>query len=159
MKTWTAAAHNYREYDKRQQQKTSDALPDRKAQEEQDRQDMANLTQAMNDLERFIITDGREALELLSASKRHIVLGEEKEGGGMTTVYFLDGKGLQKSVEVSGTSLAYLKEIPKPAISNLSVMEAVMAAVKLGRKDPKELVTWLRGELDKIAAASPATAE
>ena len=156
MQNWKTAAQAYQKNAERQRQQTTSLLPARKEQEERERQDMAELMQAVTDLQQFIANDGPAALELLSASKRHIILGENNDGGGMTTVYFLGDKGLQMSVEPSGTRLAYMKEIPAAKIRDISVIETVTAATTLGCKNSQELVAWIRDELDKIAAAAPA---
>ncbi|MBI5654397.1 hypothetical protein HZC53_01955 [Candidatus Uhrbacteria bacterium] len=101
--------------------------------------------------------EGVLALELLKASGRHIILGEEQPEGGFTTVYFLNGDGLRKSDEAAGTWTAYASpnQIPAPKLSPITLGEAAKAALTLGRKQPGELVHWLREELDKIAAAAP----
>jgi hypothetical protein len=98
---------------------------------------------------------GLEAIELLKASRRHIIFGEDPPEGGHTVVYFLDGEGLRRSCEASGTWTAYSTSVPQPKLFPISALEAVQVAVKFGRKDPDGLIRWLREELDKIALAAP----
>jgi hypothetical protein len=155
MNTWIAASNNYRAESQRQQHQTT-ALPDSKAQKEQESKIIQEtIAQAIFDFEQFMKTHGQAVLELLTASKRHIVLTERNEGGGLATVYFIDGNGLHVSVEATGTRLAYLNQTPSSKIQTVSVAEAVTAAVIMSSKNPKELITWLRVELDKIANAAP----
>ncbi|MFA4954103.1 MAG: hypothetical protein WC641_02230 [Patescibacteria group bacterium] len=112
--------------------------------------------QVARKLQDFLVSRlGLEALELLKASRRHIIFGEDPPEGGHTVVYFLNGEGLRQSCEASGMWTAYSASVPRPSLSLISALEAVQAAVKFGRKDPDGLLRWLREELDKIALAAP----
>lgn len=99
--------------------------------------------------------DGRSACELLSASGRHINFGEERDGGGYGVVYFIDGKGLQQSVEAMGMWTAFSSDVKKPEISIISARQAIMAAVEHGGIDTGKVMEWLRSQLDQIANAAP----
>ncbi len=114
------------------------------------------IAQAATDLHTFMRSEeGRSALALLQESRRHFIFGEDSDGGGYGTVYYLDGTGLHRSIEAMGMWVAYSKEVAKPKISSITAHEAVTAAVENGRKKPSEIISWLRAELDKIAAAAP----
>jgi hypothetical protein len=112
------------------------------------------ISAAARELQEFLRSDeGRLALALLKAAKRHIIFGEEREDG-YAQVAFIDGGGIQRSIEPGGESWAYHRgEIPKPIISPITAHAAVEAAVCFTKKKPNEVVPWLLGELDKIADA------
>lgn len=113
---------------------------------------------AARQLQEFLASPlGLEALELLKASRRHIIFGEDPPESGHTVVYFLDGEGLRQSCEASGSWTAYSTSVPQPHLSSVSALEAVQVAAKYGRKNPDGLIRWLREELDKIAVAAPTT--
>ena len=92
-------------------------------------------------------------MELLGAAKCHLVFGEEDEGV-YAQVFFIDANGIQQSHEPHGTWTIYAKQkLPAPKISRVTSQEATRAAVWYAGRNPKEVMTWLRGELDKIADA------
>lgn len=119
------------------------------------------IEQAARMLDLFLESDeGKAALELLSASRRHIRFGERPESG-MTTVYFLNGDGLRKSVEAAGMWTAYAKDVPPPRLSPLTALEAISVAANPecgadGGRKPDRIIPWLRIELDAIAMKAPA---
>lgn len=115
----------------------------------------ADIDRGTIELEQFLSSEGQALKELLRASKRHLNFGEEREGGGYGVVYFIDGNGLQQSVEAMGTWTAYSKDVPEPKLTSITAREAVEAAVHYGGKKATEVVNWLRGELDKIANSAP----
>jgi hypothetical protein len=114
----------------------------------------AQIADAGRELEQFVNSEeGRAAMGLLGAAERHIIFGEEA-GGGYAQVFFIDANGIQKSHEAHGMWTIYSKEkLPEPKISRATSQEAAKAAVWYARRKPKEVVTWLRGELDKLANA------
>lgn len=123
----------------------------------------SEIDAAVHDLEAFLRSeDGAAARTLLATSGRHINFGETREGGGYETVYYIDGTGLHSSYEAFGTWTAYARtnEVPSPRISAITAREAIEAATAIhdmvnARKKPAEVVSWLREELNKIAAKAP----
>jgi hypothetical protein len=117
-----------------------------------------DIDQGTIELEQFMRNEGQAAMELLQASNRHICFGENYDGGGFGEVYFIDGRGLQKSIEAMGMWVAYRSDIiPKPELSPITARQAIQAAAQHGGKKATEVVSWLHAELDKIASAAPAT--
>ncbi len=117
------------------------------------------MAYAADDLQKFMNSDeGAAAKALLAASNRHIIFGEESEGG-FANVVFIDRNGLQRSYEASGMWVAYSTNVPEPRISPVQPHEAIQAAVYYSRKKPNEVMTWLRAELDKIANAVQSESE
>lgn len=161
---WSKAAKKYRAAEAAkqitEQDQTAAVIHDRivndEVQRRQTADQLADIDRGAAELEQFIRIEGQALKELLSASKRHINFGEEREGGGYGVVYFIDGNGLQQSVEAMGMWTAYSKDVPKPVLTPISAHEAVTAAVYHGGKKATEVVNWLRGELDKIASSAPA---
>ncbi len=150
---WADAARLYREA---QAAKSKPVPPVQQEQVQQDtwRLQAVQIAEAGRDLEQFVNSEeGRTAMELLGAAQRHLIFGEEADGG-YATVFFIDGKGIQKSYEPHGTWTAYSKgNFPDPQISQATSREAAQAAVWYARRKPEDVVTWLRGELDKLADA------
>ncbi len=117
-----------------------------------------NIKSATAELQAFLRSeDGRSALALLSASGRHIIFGEENEGGGFASVYFLDGNGLQMSVEAAGQWTAYSKNVPQPELEAVTAEQAVDTFINLGHQKPTEIMNWLHAKLDAIASKAPPT--
>lgn len=115
------------------------------------------IEQAAEDLEKFLSSpDGGRALALLGAAKRHIIFGEESEGGE-AHVTFIDSAGLGYSVEPSGWWTAYAKkeDLKPPRAMLASPRQAIQAALWHSKRKPLEVLPWLRQELDKIADAAP----
>ena len=137
--SWRNAAQSYRTAGAMQQQHQQDT----------------SIGLGITELEQFMVNDGPSAMELLKASGRHLIFGENREGGGFGVVYYIDGNGLHQSVEAMGMSAAYSQSKRQPNISEITVRQAVEAAVQHGNMKPAEIVSWLRRELDKIANAAP----
>jgi hypothetical protein len=113
--------------------------------------DPAEINKAIRELEEFMKSDeGEAAKELLAATGRHIILGEAP-GAGSVTVYFLNDKGLQQSIEVTGSAAAYSRQ--QPRVHAILADAAIKAAThpEIGAKQPEEVMPFLRAELDKIA--------
>jgi hypothetical protein len=158
MANWQDAARRYREA---AQIKTQETQQTAQLGYEKPLHSPADVLQATRELEQFLRSDeGRAALDLLTASNRHINFGEEYEGGGSSVVFFIDGTGLNRSIEASGTWTVYAKEVPKPKITPITAKEAIEAAInpRMGGKKPNEVMTWLRSQLDAIASHAPETA-
>lgn len=157
---WSKAAQKYRAAEAAkqitEQDQTAAVTRDRIVNDEATADQLADIDRGAAELEQFIRIEGQAVKELLSASKRHVNFGEQREGGGYGVVYFIDGNGLQQSVEAMGTWTAYNKDVPKPVLTPITAHEAVIAAVYHGGKKATEVVNWLRGELDKIACSAPA---
>lgn len=157
---WNQAAQKYWTADAaRQQQKQEQdtkALRSHILRDEMRCQQVTDIENAVVELEEFMRADGQAAMELLRASRRHLNFGEEKnDGGGYGTVYFIDGSGLQKSVEAMGMWAAFSKNVKGPEITPITARQAIEAAVHYGDKMAKEVVSWLRSELDRIASSAP----
>ena len=118
-----------------------------------------DLVGTENELFYFLATEGRDGVELLKASRQHIILGENYDGGGVGEAFFLDGTGLRKSTESMGLGAAYNVlqggESRKPSIVDSSCHEAVRAAVQFGKMKPSEIVPFIRKQLDRIARKAP----
>lgn len=158
MTNWQDAARRYRES---AQIKTQETQQTTQLDYPKPLHSPADVLQATRELEQFMRSDeGRAALELLTASGRHLNFGEEYEGGGSSVVYFIDGTGLNRSIEASGTWTIYAKEVPKPSITPVTAKDAIEAAINpcMGAKKPSEVMTWLRSQLDAIASQAPETA-
>ncbi len=151
---WKSAAAAYRAANEQSQRHE---LASRKDEEERLRCQQ-DISAAGLQLQAFLAGEGAAALELLRESGRHIVFGEENEGGGRVAVYFLNGDGLQLSVEATGLATAYASEKPKPKLLPISSQQAVEAAVLHCDMKPLEVVDWLRGQLDGIACQAPQVA-
>lgn len=152
---WNNAAARYQavKRQKMQEQQTA-AIPATPPTSQPD--NSLKIAQVATDLHMFMRSEeGRSALALLLESGRHLIFGEDHAGGGYGTVYFINGTGLHRSIEVMGTWQLYSSEVRKPEISPIPEREAVYAAVQYGGKNPNEIMPWLRAELDKIAAAAP----
>lgn len=163
MQKWIRAAQSFQRA--KESEQGANALSERvrmssahvDASARQERQ--ARAQRSASQLERFLDSDeGRDALDLLKTSGRHIIFGEERDGGGSGVVYFLNGEGLQQSIEAMGMWTAYSKpeDIRKPELSPIDPLQAVSAFADLRGKDPDELMAWLESELNKIADAAPA---
>jgi len=150
---WVDAARRYKEIEAAKP-KPVPAPQQERVQADTWRLKAAQIADAGRELERFVNSEeGRAAMELLGAAKRHLIFGEEAEGG-YAEVFFIDANGIQKSYEVHGTWTVYAKEkLPEPKISRATSQEAAQAAVWYARRKPEEIVTWLRGELNKLADA------
>lgn len=119
------------------------------------------VLRAVRELDAFLESSrGQDAIELLAASGRHINFGEELMCSGYGVVYFLDGNGLQKSIEGMGSWIAYSKPEP-PQVRRSSAKEAIRAAVNpnMSGKEPRKVMPWLRAELDRIASKAPEAPE
>jgi len=156
---WNEAARKYEDAEaaraRQQQERTISATRDSALKDEERRQQQRDIDRGTSELEQFMRTEGRAAMELLRASKRHLIFGEENGGGGCGTVQYIDGNGLQQSVEAMGSWGVYAKEVPKPKLSSITARQAVEAAVYRGGKRGTEVVSWLRDALDSIASAAP----
>jgi hypothetical protein len=133
----------------------------RKAQSSEKRIALNNeIEKTAHDLAWFLNSEkGDEALKLLAASGLHIIFGTEKAGNGKIAVYLLNGTGLWKSVEATGSSAAYEKQRPSPQLSGIDAMAAITVAVNPetgGGRSPDRIMAWLRNELDAIAERAPA---
>lgn len=157
-KRWTDAAERFRE--KRATQKAQEeqrvvakTQADQQVKERQERY-AADVKKAADELFGFISSPQLwiPAKNLLAASERHIVIAEENEGGGSGVVYFIDGNGLQKSVEAMGMWMAYAQkdDIPKPNISSVDVGEVARLAIRQG-VEPHQIVERIRQQLDRLA--------
>jgi len=159
---WAAAAELYEAKNRKEQKEKSDQFGENMArtiidqEAEKRKRYQAHVAVGIHELERFLRSRSWfVARTLLAASKRHIIIAEENEGGGITTVYFLDGAGLQRSVEATQTAGLILRspdEIPKPRISPANVGEVVGLAIRQGAKGG-EIVGRIVSELDRIADA------
>jgi hypothetical protein len=150
---WVNAARRYKEIEAAKP-KPAPAPQQERVQADTWRLQAAQIADAGHELERFIKSEeGRAAMELLGAAKRHLIFGEQAEGG-YAEVFFIDANGIQKSYEAHGTWTVYTKEkLPEPKISRATSRDAVQAAVWYAQRKPEEVVTWLRSELDKLANA------
>ena len=115
--------------------------------------------QAIRELDQFMNSqEGLTAIALLKASGKHIIFGEEDNSGSGAVVYFINGDGLQQSIESKGTWGDCAKEVPKkPKLSPISAQQAICAAVHYDTKKPSEILNWLRGQLNEIANSAPET--
>ena len=100
--------------------------------------------------------EGIAATTLLRASEQFVRLAEANEGGGSGFVIFLDGNGLQESIEAMGMWVAYAKkeDVPKPQLKPISTEEAAQGIVSAseGRATAEQVLSNLRADLDRIAA-------
>lgn len=156
-KKWLDAALRY-QLAEEQKPKVASVQQEVQVREDTWRLQAAQIADAGRDLEEFLKSqEGQAAMALLGAAKRHLIFGEESEGG-YADVAFIDFAGLQRSVEPSGTGWLYDKlsgsEVPKPKISRITARDAVQAAVFHTKKKAHEVLPWLRGELDKVADAA-----
>ena len=108
---------------------------------------------AAEQLHDFLASDlGAEARDLLKASCSWIEFGRESvPGTDFVSRYVLSEWGLiwfmsPKTLDDDTDSVL---------ITEITTQVAVNVAVRLGNKDPDDLIRWLSGELDKIAAAAP----
>ena len=159
---WLDAAQRYRKAEEQKQREVSQQRvsqqQEERVQEDRWRLQAANIADAARDLDQFLKSqEGQSAMALLGAAKRHLIFGEECDGG-IADVAFIDASGLQRSIEAGGMGWAYHKlgggEVPKPRISPITARDAVQAAVWHTKKKPHEVLPWLRDELDKIADAA-----
>ena len=162
---WLEAAQRYRKAEEQKQQEVSQQQvyqqqkERERVQEDRWRLEAANIADVARALDQFLTSqEGQSAMALLGAAKRHIIFGEECEGG-IADVAFIDASGLQRSIEAGRVGWAYHKlgggEVPKPRISAITAWDAVQSAVWNSKKKPREVLPWLRDELDKIADAAP----
>lgn len=103
------------------------------------------------ELQEFMVNEGHSAMELLKASGRHIILGEDYDGGGYGQVYIMNSDGFRVSTEAMGMWVAYSKNVAPPVLTPITPEQTILAAVRQGRLKPREVVDWLRQQLDKIA--------
>ncbi|MFA4954765.1 MAG: hypothetical protein WC641_05625 [Patescibacteria group bacterium] len=105
---------------------------------------------ATEELKSFMASDeGHAACELLAASRRYILIGEERiEGGGINGVH-LDCSGLTLSGQNTLEAIS-----PERAIAAAMRTRGLKPATNVGLK-PDEILAWIRGELNKIAARAP----
>lgn len=97
---------------------------------------------------------GKAAMDLLTATseqRSHFVFGEDRDGGGFAVIYYLDGTGLRRSYEPSGSWTIYLGKPPAPQISCISAADAVLAAANRKRIAPEKLMEEVRRHLNLIA--------
>jgi hypothetical protein len=158
---WSKAAQEYQAAEEAQKREEENRIAQRVhsqvLKDEAYQRKLTEIDRGTAELVQFMLTEGPAAMELLRASKRHIIFGEVNEGGGFGSVYFIDGNGLQEAYQAMGMWIAYSKDVPRPRLSTITEREAVEAAVQHGGKKATEVVTWLRGVLDKIASAAPTT--
>ncbi len=115
-----------------------------------------NITRCAKALAQFLKSEeGLVALDMLRESDRHIIFGEEDIGSGHTEVFMLNGGGLMQSQEATGTWVAYQKTPSKPTLTPISAEKAVWAFFQLKKKEPDEVMKWLREELNAIAMTAP----
>ncbi len=98
--------------------------------------------------------EGQAAKKLLSASKCHVVIIEENEGGGYGSVYFLDGLYYKRSVEAVGTWQVYSNKVQEPKEETVSVEKLAQAIFRISRGTVTAdgVLAKIRRELDAIAA-------
>ncbi len=150
---WQSAARKYLELsDAKRLQEISDREFLRREQEEASARAKKlydEIVREISDLSTFMEGDGKFAMTLLKCSGKRIIFADHNDGGGCSTLYQLDGEGLHRSAQASGTWIAYTaKKLPEPRLVPLTPEHAVHAARACGRY---ELVSWLKIELDKIA--------
>lgn len=123
------------------------------AQKRQPEVEAKEIKAAADYLERFLFdsVEGTAARRLLTATDKHIILGELPASPGRAVVCFLDGEGLKKSIDGKGLSGAYGNQ--QLDVSSSTSEQAVKAFThsEHGTRKPKEIVNYLRRELDKIA--------
>lgn len=99
--------------------------------------------------------DGRAARELLAASGRWILLAESEAAMSRSTSVVFDGEGLKKSHQVVGMAAAYTKEIPTAVLIDSSEALELIDSFADPRSTPRDIVAYIKSELDKIAAQAP----
>jgi hypothetical protein len=112
---------------------------------------------AAEQLERFLGSpEGKVGLDLLRAKKSWIGISEERTGGGMAVVDFLDENGLRQSIEPSGESWLYVEESkrPQPVIKPVSALEVIKNAVAIDSIQPFEVLNRIRAGLDRLASST-----
>lgn len=102
-------------------------------------------------LEAFMQEEGVEAIELLAATEKRLIFGEESLEGGFRLVYLIDGGGLKRSVEVGPAWTRDQEDDPMPSISPISVHGAIEAFVEYRRRPATAVAEWLNEQLDQIA--------
>lgn len=111
---------------------------------------------AIEELRAFIDSDdGRIAVHaLLAQTGRHIVFGKTHEihPGHLPTVYALRGGIAGGLVRTTTPTEGHFAPTFYHQVVSASAEEAVAAAILLGNKKPEEIMSWLRGELNTIAA-------
>jgi hypothetical protein len=113
------------------------------------------LPRAAQDLDAFLkSSEGRAAMELLSASGIRIDFSRQSIGDGLGVVCFIDGTGLYCSTEEIKTWVAHGRP-HSLEIEDISANEAIAAAMNPGicGKKPEDVMSCLRNELDSIASA------
>ena len=156
---WLDATRRYRQAQAEREKKKTENLLEQEIRVDDStwRIQAAGIADAARDLEQFLNSqEGQSAMELLAAAKQYIVFGEES-GGGYANVAFIDGHGLQRSIEPSGIWTTHAKRqelLEQTRISPITAREAIQAAVWNTTKKPYEVLSWLRRELDNIANAA-----
>ena len=110
-------------------------------------------------LDEFMNSYGDDAIELLLASNRRIIFGEDRTNNRLRIVYYIGGHGLIQSIDPLGVYDSYMgiwiqyDDDIKGTMSPITSVHAIEAAVNYGDKKANEVVDWLKVELDKIAMA------
>jgi hypothetical protein len=140
---WLQAAEQYRLAES-EKPKAEPVQQDARVQDDTWRLKAAQIAEAGRELDQFMKgAEGQAAMALLGAAKRHIIFGENAEGGH-ATVFLVDSTGLHRSVESSGSG-----------ISPASACDAVQAVVFHRGKKAEEVISWLREQLDMITVLAP----
>ncbi len=98
----------------------------------------------------------RPAYELLRASKRHVVIAEENEGGGMQLVYHLNQHGYMETVEPTGTRLLYGDEATgnksQTKMASKRMIAHLIVRQSKGNATADQVLEVIRKGLNAIAA-------
>ena len=124
--------------------------------EKLEREDMDEFVRGVKELEQFIASgEGVQALALLRASGHQVIFAKNKEDESVCILYYMDGSGLRQSMKTSDPGLGFIHETPLGKVTPIYPYVAVEMAGRFAGKNPGEIVSWLRGEIDKIADAAP----
>ena len=174
-KNWRSAANRYNEAEVSEQTRLAEA---RKRQTQQDRE----IKAATQQLQEWVKGDDYQAaLSMLRSGGQYdfksVHLGTEKgksssswsvsTGVGSTTksgpsedtVYYLDREGFRKST-THYTPTYHGEFVPDDlVVSSASPEKVIRVAVSSLRKKPSEVMTYILGELDKIAQKAPVSVQ
>lgn len=117
------------------------------------------IAQAAISLHEFMNSEeGDRATNLLNWSNRCVIFAQYDQGG-YGAIFYLDAEGFHRCSQAVGAWVASSSQVTRPKIKNVSANVLVEAAVQYGGKKPSDIISWLRAELDKIAAAAPSPTE